>query len=270
MTLDARDDFPDERPLAEQLHAAIAAGRELELLYQPVADARSGQILSVEALIRWRHPRHGLLGPARFLPVAERHGLLAPLTDRVLGLALDQLSAWRLRELEMSITVNLFDGDLDRPQLAELLARALLARSLPSDRLELEVTEPAVLAHGETHGDMLVLLRSYGMRVSIDDFGTGCATLMRLHELPADGVKLSRELVSRVLEDKLTEQVVTSLVDVAHAAGLTVTAEGVESGELWEHLGELGCDLIQGHRLAPALTADKVTNTLLGVTFAAS
>jgi len=258
----------DEQSLADELRAAITDREQLELLYQPVADAHTGEICSVEALIRWQHPEMGLLTPNRFLPMAEHHGLLGLLTDRVLEVALDQLSTWFARELLMPITVNLFDDDLRRPELVEFLVGSLLARNVPSNLLELEVTEPALLAHGETNGTVLASLREVGMRVSIDDFGTGCATLMRLNDLPADGVKLSRGLVSRVFEDPISEQVVTCLIHVAHAAKLTVTAEGVESGELWEHLGDLGCDLIQGHRLAPALSAEKVTNMMLGVTFA--
>jgi EAL domain-containing protein (putative c-di-GMP-specific phosphodiesterase class I) len=208
----------------------------------------------------------GLLSPARFLPLAERFAMLSMLTDRVLELALDQLSAWYDRGLMMTITVNLFDGDLQRLELVERLSAELLARNVPSTLLELEVTEPAVLGHGVTHGKVLAGLRAAGMRVSVQDFGTGCATLMRLHDLPADSVKLSRALVSRVLEDALTEQIVTGLIGVAHAANLRVTAEGIETSELWEHLGDLNCDRIQGHRLAPALNAATVTNMMLGVT----
>jgi EAL domain-containing protein (putative c-di-GMP-specific phosphodiesterase class I) len=106
------------------------------------------------------------------------------------------------------------------------------------------------------------------MGVSVQDFGTGCGTLVRLRDLPADRVKINRSLVSRVPDDKLTERVVTSLIEVAHAASLKVSAEGVENGELWEHLSDLGCDFIQGHHLAPALNAETVTNMMLGVTFA--
>jgi EAL domain-containing protein (putative c-di-GMP-specific phosphodiesterase class I) len=260
----------DDQSLAEQLRAAIVDRVQLELLYQPAADAHSGEINSVEALIRWRHPEMGLLSPAHFLPLAERFGMLSMLTDRVLQVALDQLSVWCGRGLMMTITVNLFDDDLRRPELVDHLASAMVARDVPTNLLELEVSEPAVLAHDATHGKVLAAMRRAGMRVSIQDFGTGCATLMRMHDLPADSVKLSRALVSRVLEDPITEQVVSSLVNVAHAAHLRVTAEGVENGELWEHLGDLGCDRIQGHRLAPALSAETVTNMMLGVTLAAS
>ena len=258
----------DDLSLANELRAAITDRQQLELLYQPVADAHSGEIRSVEALIRWQHPAMGLLTPARFLPVAEQFGLLATLTDRVLDVALDQLSTWHSRGLMMPITVNLFDDDLRRTELVDYLSASLLTHEVPSNLLELEVTEPALLAHGETHGNVLTMLREIGIRVSVQDFGTGCATLTRLHHLPADGVKISRALVSRALDDALTERVVGALIDVAHAAGLKVTAEGVENGELWEHLTDLGCDFIQGHQLAPALSAEKVTNMMLGVTFA--
>jgi EAL domain-containing protein (putative c-di-GMP-specific phosphodiesterase class I) len=258
----------DDQTLAAELRAAIVGRVELELLYQPAADAHTGEINSVEALIRWQHPVMGLLSPARFLPLAERFGLLAILTDRVLDMALDQLSAWCHRGLMMTITVNLFEGDLQRPELVDFLSAALVDHDVPSNLLELEISEPALLAHGATNGKVLAGLRGAGMRVSVQDFGTGCATLMRLHDLPADSVKLSRALVSRVLEDKIVEQVVTALINVAHSAQLRVTAEGIENGELWEHLGDLGCDRIQGHRLAPALSADIVTNMMLGVTLA--
>jgi EAL domain-containing protein (putative c-di-GMP-specific phosphodiesterase class I) len=258
----------DDQLLANQLRVAITDREQLELLYQPAADAASGKIRSVEALIRWQHPDMGLLTPDRFLPVAEKFGLLALLTDRVLEVALDQLSTWFGRELMMPITVNLFDADLQRTELVGYLAGSLLAREIPSKLLELEVTEPALLAPGKTHGKVLAMLRDIGMGVSVQDFGTGCGTLVRVRDLPADRVKLNRSLVSRVLDDKLTERVVTALIEVAHAASLKVSAEGVENGELWEHLTDLGCDFIQGHQLAPALNAETVTNMMLGVTFA--
>ena len=150
----------------------------------------------------------------------------------------------------MPITVNLFDTDLDRPELVKFLADSLAARDIPSNLLELEVIEADLAAHSHTHGTVLAALRAVGMRVSIDDFGSGCATLMRLHDLPADGVKINGTLVSGMFEDAITEQVVTGLIQIGHAAGLTVTAQGVDNGELWEHLDDLGCDLIQGQQLA--------------------
>ena len=232
--------------LVEELRAAMAAG-ELVLHYQPQVAVSTGETTGVEALVRWQHPTRGLLPPADFLPLAEMHGLMAPLTERVLAQAVAQAAEWHHagRGLRVSVNLsvsNLLDASLPR-RVAELLGR----HRLPASSLVLEVTETVLMSDSEASLTVLTALADLGVAVSIDDFGTGYASLSYLRELPVTELKLDRSFTADLLTDPRTEAIVSSTIELAHRLGLRVVAEGVEQPATLHRLQALGCDESQGY-----------------------
>ncbi|MEX5719814.1 putative bifunctional diguanylate cyclase/phosphodiesterase [Geodermatophilus maliterrae] len=247
--------------LVEELRSGLGSGR-LVLHHQPQVDVATGRTVGVEALVRWAHPERGLLSPAEFLPLAEVHGLMRPLTDEVLRRAVTQAAAWRRagRDLRMSVNLsasNLLDVDLPW-RVAELLRDA----QLPADRLVLEITESVLLSDPERSLAVVGRLADLGVTVSIDDFGTGYSSLSYLRDLPVAELKLDRSFTADLLTDGRTEAIVASTITLAHRLGLRVVAEGVEREETLVHLAGLGCDETQGHLHSAPLPADRLETWL--------
>ncbi|RBY85947.1 bifunctional diguanylate cyclase/phosphodiesterase [Blastococcus sp. TF02A-26] len=240
--------------LVEELRAGIRDG-QLELHHQPQVDVGTGRVLGVEALVRWAHPRLGLLEPARFLGLAEAHGLMGALTDEVLEQAVRQLAVWRVRDPELRMSVNLSASDLVDSGLPARLGGLLESLGVPPRSLTLEVTEEVLLRDPERSRPVVAALRALGTEISIDDFGTGYCSLGYLRELSVSELKLDRSFTAGLLEDAPTEAIVASVIDLAHRLGLRVVAEGVEDEVTLARLAALGCDQSQGHlhgRPAPA------------------
>jgi EAL domain-containing protein (putative c-di-GMP-specific phosphodiesterase class I) len=243
--------------LAGELRRAIERG-ELVVHYQPKAELSSGRIVGVEALVRWEHPEHGLLPSNSFVPIAERTGLIKPLTLHVLGVAVAQATAWQAAGLDLHVAVNLTIPDLLDLELPDRIGGLLLENGLEPGRLELEITESSILADPFRVRQVLTRLNEMGLRLAIDDFGTGYSSLAYLKRLPVQAIKIDRSFVSGMCEDPSDATIVRSTIDLGRNLGLAIVAEGVESLETWNALRGLGCSLAQGFLIGRALPPDEL------------
>jgi diguanylate cyclase (GGDEF)-like protein len=232
---------------------------EFELRYQPKLDLRSKRVCGVEALLRWRHPEHGLLMPLSFISLVEQTALVDALTERVLELACKQLVRWREQGLELDMSVNLSARNLLDLGLPDRVQALLRAHWIEPERLTVEVTESATMAEPDRAADVLSALRERRVGVSIDDFGTGNASIAYLTQLPANEIKIDKAFITDLCGDARAEAIASSTVDLAHHLGLHVVAEGIETASVLERLVELGCDTGQGYLISRPLAADDLT-----------
>ena len=241
--------------LANELRHAMDGG-QLEVWYQPVAQLSDGLIVGFEALLRWRHPEHGSISPNEFIPVAEQSGLIEPLTWWVLKTSLKEVARWRSEGYELGVAVNVSARSLLGPDVQSRLSGLLTDIGVPAAQLTLEITESLMM--GDPDGSQRVLegLAGLGVEIAIDDFGTGYSSLSRLRKLPVQTVKIDRSFVLAMHRDDSDEAIVKATIELARNMGHHVVAEGVERQETWDRLLELGCDLMQGHLLAPAMPVD--------------
>ena len=224
----ARDpNSPARLQRAGELRAALAAG-ELVLHYQPKVAVDDGEVTGVEALVRWEHPRHGLLAPAEFLPLAERAGMMGDLTRWVIDAALQQARAWQDEGIEVRIAVNLAAANILDAGLPDAVAERLAKWGVPGERLTCELSEHTVMGDPRRAQDVLDRLRALGVRLSLDDYGTGHSSLSYLKRLPLDEVKIDRAFVAGIVGDTNDALIVRSTIDLARNLGLEVVAEGVE------------------------------------------
>ncbi|WP_431234105.1 putative bifunctional diguanylate cyclase/phosphodiesterase [Mycolicibacterium psychrotolerans] len=219
----------------------------LEMVYQPKLDLRTGRIAGVEALLRWPHPRLNVLRPGAFMPLILRHGLMRPVTDLVFGKVLDDCARWVSMGLEVPVAVNLFAPLLRDARLPDTVRRVLQERNLPPGLLTIEITEDLVLDEVGRVTGVLQQLRDDGIRIAIDDFGSGYSALSYLRDLPIDEVKFDRHFIASVATDARAAAVVSAVIDLTHNLGITVVAEGVEDAETASWLREHGCDIGQGY-----------------------
>jgi len=231
--------------LQSELRTAIDE-RRLVLHYQPLVDAADGTIRSVEALVRWQHPERGLLLPAAFLPQAERSAAITVLTDRVLADAVEQAARWQEAGRPLPVAVNLPAPVLAHDRIVEVIAGLLAKHSLPASALIVEITESVVMTRPERSAERLRAIRELGVRVAMDDFGTGYTSLALLTQLPLDELKLDRAFVLRV-HDPQERVIVEAVARMARGLGLTLVAEGVEDQHTADTLRALGFDLLQGY-----------------------
>ncbi|MCI4658315.1 putative bifunctional diguanylate cyclase/phosphodiesterase [Cryobacterium zhongshanensis] len=238
----------------EELRAALAAN-QLVLHYQPKVELSGGEVRGVEALVRWNHPKRGLLYPSEFLELIEDAGLMQTLTVRVLEIALDQAAVWHRRGERLTIAVNLAASSLLDSGLPERVGAMLTARDLPATALMFEITEAFLLDDRGRASDILGRLRSRGIRIAVDDFGVGYSSLAYLRELPIDELKLDRSFVAPLNGDKRAAAVVSSSIHLAHSLGLRMVAEGVEDAEAYAQLARFGCDQAQGYHVSPPVPA---------------
>ena len=251
----------NELSLLSELRSAIDHD-ELVLHYQPKGEISDRHVGGVEALVRWQHPTRGLLAPGAFIPLAESTGLLGPLTSWVLGRAIHDAARWHRGGLPLSVAVNvsprtLLDGDLPATIL-DLLA----ASGLPSHLLEVEITETAIMTDPARATSVLRQLRAMGLRLSIDDFGSGYTSLSYLKELPVHTLKIDRAFITEMFDDDQDRAVTQSIIELGHRLGLTVLAEGIETEETWNLLEGLGCDEGQGFLLARPMPAEHIEGWL--------
>jgi diguanylate cyclase (GGDEF)-like protein len=247
--------------LLGELRHAIDHG-DLAVYYQPKFDLRSGDVVGVEALVRWPHPKRGLLGPAHFLPLVRKRGLMRAVTDIVLTQALDDAAEWQSMGIGVPIAVNVFApslGDLDLPTY---IASELAMRRLSPKDLTIEITEDFLLDNIDRTRSVLERLRQRGIRIAIDDFGSGYSALWYLRELAIDEVKLDRHFIAPIRVDARAAAVVRGVVDLAHVLGVTTVAEGVENVETAERLREFGCEVAQGYYYSPPVSAAAMMNML--------
>ena len=249
---------PRRLALANDLRAAIEAGA-LELHYQPKARLDDGLVHSVEGLIRWRHARYGNVPPDEFVPLAERTGLIQPFTHFVIEHGLSQLSMWNAAGIDVGMSLNLSMRNLVDASLPARVGDVLTATGVRPDRVTFEVTETSMMAEPTKATNTLLGLAELGVRLSIDDFGTGHSSLAYLQRLSVHEVKIDRSFVAPLAYTPASRSIVQSIVHLVHSLGLTVVAEGVEDEATWHALRQLGCDDLQGYFLArPMPAADLV------------
>jgi diguanylate cyclase (GGDEF)-like protein len=243
--------------LLEELRTAITQG-QLVLHYQPQLDLRSGAIVAVEALVRWAHPELGLLPPLEFLPFAEDAGLMRPITRFVLREAIAQCAQWRQDGKMLTVSVNISATNLGDPHLRYLVRELLDIHGVPPQALVLEVTETSVIADFEVAARVIQELRDLGIVVSVDDFGAGFTSLAHLSSLAVKELKLDRVFISRLTDSGGARDLnlVRATIELGHAMGLRIVAEGIEDLATLELLSELGCDLGQGYFIGKPKPAD--------------
>jgi EAL domain-containing protein (putative c-di-GMP-specific phosphodiesterase class I) len=250
---------PGARLSVEELQHAIDE-HELIVHYQPkvVRAANDWHVRSAEALVRWRHPRHGLLFPGDFLPLAEQSGLIVAVTDFVLTDAIRQIGHWRQRGLDLGAAINVSPRLVQDLEFPDRLGRILREYEATAEQLTLEVTEAASLDDPELVMDIFTRLRVKGVGLSLDDFGTGMSSLTQLYKMPFSEVKIDGPLIAEISQTKAAATVVRAIVDLAHSLSLTACAEGVETSPIFEFLEQAGCDAIQGEFIAPAMPASEI------------
>jgi diguanylate cyclase (GGDEF)-like protein len=230
--------------------------RELLLHFQPKIEVRTGDVIGVEALVRWQHPTRGLVYPDTFIPVAEHTGLIGRLTLNVLDLALHAASAWAADGHTLPVAVNLSARNLMEEHLPQQISDLLATHQVPASLLHLEVTESAIMLDPIRSLRILHHLSTLGLRISLDDFGAGYTSLAQLRDLPIHELKIDRSFVMTMLENPANALIVRSVIDLGHNLGLTIVAEGVETAEALTALSAADCDIAQGYHISRPLTGD--------------
>jgi diguanylate cyclase (GGDEF)-like protein len=247
--------------LAGEMRRALADD-ELALYYQPAADLATGELIGVEALVRWRHPERGLLAPGAFLPAVEHTALMRELSRRVLAMAICQAGAWFRLDRSWRVAVNLSATDLLDRALVDDVASLLRRYGTPARRMTLEVTESVLMTDPARAMKVLGELRDLGVSLALDDFGTGWSSLTHLQRMPVDEIKIDRSFVAAMATDASSAAIVSSTVDLAHALGLRVVAEGIEDEATWTRLRAVGCDAAQGYHLSRPLPTGELEATV--------
>ncbi|WP_190014195.1 putative bifunctional diguanylate cyclase/phosphodiesterase [Geosporobacter subterraneus] len=237
---------------------------EFVLHYQPLADLTTGNIIGVEALLRWQHPDMGLIAPMRFIPLAEASNLILPIGEWVLRTACRQLKEWRDQGFpSMIVSVNLSARQFQQSNLVEMVTAVLNECQVEPSCLEIEITEGIVLHNLELVTDVLHRFKCMGIRIALDDFGTGYSSLNYLKQLPIDTIKIDKSFISGIMEDPREEAIARAIINLAHNLNLSVTAEGVETQEQLLFLRNRFCDKAQGYFLSRPLPADQVEKCFL-------
>jgi EAL domain-containing protein (putative c-di-GMP-specific phosphodiesterase class I) len=253
---------PRRLTLVSDLRAALHDGA-IEVHVQPQARLSDGAVVGVEALVRWQHPQFGWVPPDEFIPIAERSGLIGPLTTRVLVAKLGACAQWRAAGHDLGVAVNLSARSLHDADLVDEVARLLRRHGVPADRLTLEVTEGSVMIDPTRAIALLHALRDLGIRLSVDDFGTGYSSMSYLSRLPVHEVKVDRSFVATLADGGDDVAIVRAIIDLGRNLGLDVVAEGVEDPAAWQLLKSMLCDLVQGWELARPMPTGELLPWLL-------
>jgi EAL domain-containing protein (putative c-di-GMP-specific phosphodiesterase class I) len=251
-------------PSSEDLHQALDK-QQFVLYYQPEIELSTRKIVGLEALIRWHHPERGLVPPMEFIPLAEESGLILPIGDWGLGQACKQIQAWcheDQRHSSLRVGVNLSARQFSREGLADHVKALLLQFGISSRQLGLEMTESSLIPNLRIALEVLGSLRRLGVSLLLDDFGTGYSSLNHLHSFPFDVLKIDRSFVDRMTEGDPPLQIVRTIIELARVLGLDVVAEGIETGEQYRLLRQLGCRFGQGYLFARPMSAQAVTELL--------
>jgi diguanylate cyclase (GGDEF)-like protein len=252
----------DQRDLAHrtviaELRAALSSD-QICVHYQPQLDIATGSVRAVEALVRWQHPERGLLAAGEFIVAAERGGLVSQLSRSVLAASAQQWQHWNRQGIKLDIAVNLSAVDLLDQRLVSEIAAVLAEHHMPPEYLVLEITERTLVRDVQQARGLLTQLNDLGIRIAIDDYGTGYSSLASLRQLPIQQVKIDRCFVTGIPTDTNNDAIVRSTIDLAHALGAIVVAEGVETMSEFDRLAESACDLVQGYLIGGALPADEL------------
>jgi diguanylate cyclase len=247
--------------LSGRLLEALSRG-EIRVFYQPILDMETGQVAGVEALARWSDPRHGEISPADFVPVAERTGAVAALDRFVLGTAVDQVLAWSQQFGPLKVSVNVSATRFAQSDLVDNVKDVLVRSGLPPSQLQLEITESAVIDDVAAAAAQIRQLRGVGVRLAIDDFGAGQASLSYLNEFAVDIVKIDRSLTARVVAEPRSARLVSGIIKMFNAVDLEVVGEGIATAEDYVHMQSLGCRFGQGFYIGRPAPADQMTEFL--------
>lgn len=247
-------DLRAQAELLADLRQAVVRG-QLELFYQPKVDARSLQITAAEALLRWHHPRRGMISPAVFIPLAERHGLIGAIGNWVIEDATRQAAVWRGQGLRMRVAINISPYQMRQDDLVDRLQAALARHQLQPGRFTCEITESVAMEDTQVTQRSFERMRRAGLHVSIDDFGVGQASLSYLRRLPAAELKIDASFVQDLGQSEDARSIIDAVVRLAHALGLRVVAEGVETERQRDLLVQLDCDELQGYLFAKPMSA---------------
>jgi diguanylate cyclase (GGDEF)-like protein len=242
--------------LMGELRAAIERD-ELLLYCQPKLTMSSGRVCGAEALVRWQHPRLGMVGPGEFIKLAESTGLITPLTYWMLDAALRQRYSWHEQGLEQSLAVNLSARDLRDPKLLSRIGGSLATWGAQPGWIEFELTESALMDDPAGALDTLTRLKHLNVKLTIGDYGTGHSSLSYLKRLPVDMIKIDQSFVADMMRSRDSATIVHSTIDLAHNLGLTVVAEGVEDQATFDVLADWGCDIAQGYCISRPIPADQ-------------
>jgi diguanylate cyclase len=244
--------------LLDELRKAIDE-HQLVLHYQPQLDLRTGQIVAVESLLRWIHPQLGIIAPLDFLPLAEEAGLMGSITTLVLTDAIAQAAEWHRARKKLSVAVNISPVNLLDPLFTTLVRELLESHEIPAEALVLEITETTAMTHFDRSQSVIQELRDLGVVVSIDDFGAGFTALAHLSDLAVKELKLDRVFIARLTGDDRALDLVRATIELGHALGLRIVAEGIEDSATLELLSDLGCDLGQGYYISKPKPANLLT-----------
>jgi diguanylate cyclase (GGDEF)-like protein len=247
-------DMRERTELVQDLRHAVTRG-ELRLFYQPKIDARSLQITAAEALLRWQHPKRGMISPQVFIPLAERHGLIVSIGQWVIEEACRQAAVWRSSGLRMRVAVNISGHQLRQDSLVGKIEDSLRRHGIPAGRLTCEITESVAMEDTAQTRAAFERLRQAGLHVSIDDFGTGHSSLATLRRLPAAELKIDRAFITDLATVDEARTIVQAIVQMARSLSMRVVAEGVENESQRDLLVELGCDELQGYLFAKPMSA---------------
>jgi EAL domain-containing protein (putative c-di-GMP-specific phosphodiesterase class I) len=250
--------------MEQDLRGAWERG-ELSVAYQPILRLKDRKLVGAEALLRWQHPQQGLIAPSVFIDVAEQTGLIETIGPQVLSAACRDAMRWRNEFSKgegLFVSVNVSPRQLRTGALPDQVASILRATGLAAPNLHLELTETAVIGDEVLASTLLARLRATGVKVWLDDFGTGFSGLSHLRRVPIDGVKIDRSFVADVLRDPDDLALTTAIIAMAHSLGITVVAEGVEQEGQFNILRDRGCDLAQGFLMGKPLTMQEFTRLL--------
>ena len=251
--------------LGTELEQAMADG-QIGVVFQPVIDAYTSDLVSVETLVRWTHPQYGVIPPEEVISLAEQIGRIGVVTDHVLELALARCRRWLDQGIALSVAVNVSARSLTEPDLVHRIRGAMERHGVPGERVVLELTESSVVDDSVRESSVLENLHDLGLRLSMDDFGTGYSSLSQLRQLPIDEVKIDKSFVLSMATSQGESFIARSIVELAHNLGLCVVAEGVEDDMTRNQLTAMGCDKLQGFLISRPLTEDRLERWLLART----
>ncbi len=229
---------------------------QLLLHYQPQIDMQTGSLHGVEALVRWQHPEHGLIYPDKFINLAEQSGLIEPLTEEVIRIAVQQSQQWKKEGINPDISINVSAENITSLSLPEQLKKLTDQHAIDPEKITLEITESAVMGDLTSSLDVLNRLRMKGFALSIDDFGTGYSSLTHLYKMPFTELKIDQSFVMHILEDSEAMVIVKICIMLGQMLGMKLVAEGVETQAIWDELKILGCDIAQGYFMAKPMSAE--------------
>ncbi|MDG9669102.1 EAL domain-containing response regulator [Hahella sp. CR1] len=228
----------------------------LTLYYQPQVDMKTEAVVGVEALARWKHPQHGLLGPGAFVPLAEESNLVGDFTTAVIAQAIDQMQKWKQKQLNLQVAINISSSSISILDLPHLLEHYCQHHKVEASRITLEITETQVGQDMVTMLEVLTRIKLKGLGLSIDDFGTGYSSLERLQRIPFDELKIDGSFVHGSNRDQAARAIFDSSAALGKQLGMSIVAEGVENQDDWDYAAKLGCDIAQGFHIAQPMAPE--------------